>query len=40
MDLGYFRIDFQVNHRFSAHARRAHYDRFERHIGEMIAQGI
>src|SRR5215467_15613068 len=33
MDIGYFRIDFQVNHRFSAHAHRAHYLRFQRHVG-------
>jgi hypothetical protein len=25
MDIGCFRIDFQVNHRLSAHAHRAHY---------------
>jgi len=33
MDIGYFRIDFQVNHRFSAHAHRAYYLRFQRHVG-------
>lgn len=34
MDTGYFRIDFQVNHRFSAHAHRAHYLVFKDTLGK------
>jgi hypothetical protein len=30
MDIGYFSIDFQVYHRFSAHAHRAHYFPFSK----------